>query len=91
MSMTKGLILNYGQAMKLGGIEDKIELYVRVNYPDKSFGSPNNILGKFGKEFSKTTWGKLTKLGKTDEDLQRLINEFNVELLNVKISNGVTI
>ena len=89
--MTKGMILNYGQAMKLGDIEDKIELYVMTNYPDKSFGSPNNILGKFGKEFSKTTWGKLTKLGKTDEGLQRLINEFNVELLNVKISNGVTI
>ena len=91
MSMTKGMILNYGQAMKLGGIEDKIELYVRLNYPDKSFGSPNNILGRAGHEFSKTTWGKLTKLGKTDEGLQRLINEFNVELLTVKISNGVTI
>ena len=91
MSMTKGMILNYGQAMKLGGIEDKIELYVRLNYPDKSFGSPNNILGRFGHEFSKTTWGKLTKLAKTDEGLQILVNEFNVELLNVKISNGVTI
>ena len=62
MSMTKGMVLNYGQAMKLGDIEDKIELYVMTNYPDKSFGSPNNILGKFGKEFSKTTWGKSSKL-----------------------------
>jgi hypothetical protein len=46
-------------------------------------------LGKFGKEFSKTTWGKLSKLGKTDEVLQSLVNEFNVELLNVKITNGL--
>ena len=89
--MTKGMILNYGQAMKLGGIEDKIELYVRINYPEKSYGTPNNILGRAGHEFSKTTWGKLTKLAKTDEGLQILVNEFNVELLNVKISNGVTL
>ena len=89
MSMTKGLILNYGQAMKLGAIEDKIELYVRLNYPDKSYGTPNNILGRAGHNFSKTTWGKLTKLGKTDEGLQRMINEFNIELLKVKESNGV--
>jgi hypothetical protein len=47
--MTKGLILNYGQAMKLGAIEDKIELYVRLNYPDKSYGTPNNILGRAGR------------------------------------------
>jgi hypothetical protein len=87
--MTKGMILNYGQAMKLGAIEDKIEQHVTINYPDKSFGTPNNILGRAGHEFSKTTWGKLTKLGKTDEVLQSLINEFNVELLNVKISNGL--
>jgi hypothetical protein len=89
MSMTKGMILNYGQAMKLGGIEDKIELYVRLNYPDKSYGTPNNILGRAGHDFSKTTWGKLNKLGKTDEGLQRMINEFNIELLKVKESNGV--
>lgn len=89
MSMTKGMILNYGQAMKLAGIEDKIELYVRLNYPDKSYGTPNNILGRAGHNFSKTTWGKLTKLGKTDEGLQRMINEFNIELLKVKESNGV--
>ena len=89
MSMTKGMILNYGQAMKLAGIEDKIELYVRLNYPDKSYGTPNNILGRAGHNFSKTTWGKLNKLGKTDEGLQRMINEFNIELLNVKESNGV--
>jgi hypothetical protein len=75
--------------MKLGAIEDKIEQHVTINYPDKSFGTPNNILGRAGHEFSKTTWGKLTKLGKTDEVLQSLINEFNVELLNVKISNGL--
>jgi len=87
--MTKGMILNDGQAMKLAGIEDKIELYVRLNYPDKSYGTPNNILGKAGHNFSKTTWGKLNKLGKTDEGLQRMINEFNIELLNVKESNGV--
>jgi hypothetical protein len=87
--MTKGMILNYGQAMKLGGIEDKIELYVRLNYPDKSYGTPNNILGRAGHDFSKTTWGKLNKLGKTDEGLQRMINEFNIELLKVKESNGV--
>jgi hypothetical protein len=87
--MTKGMILNYGQAMKLAGIEDKIELYVRLNYPDKSYGTPNNILGRAGHNFSKTTWGKLNKLGKTDEGLQRMINEFNIELLNVKESNGV--
>ena len=89
MIMTKGMILNDGQAMKLAGIEDKIELYVRLNYPDKSYGTPNNILGKAGHNFSKTTWGKLNKLGKTDEGLQRMINEFNIELLNVKESNGV--
>ena len=89
MSMTKGMILNYGQAMKLAGIEDKIELYVRLNYPDKSYGTPNNILGRAGHNFSKTTWGKLTKLGKTDEGLKRMINEFNIELLKVKESNGV--
>jgi len=87
--MTKGMILNYGQAMKLGAIEDKVELYIRLNYPDKSYGTPNNILGRAGHEFSKTTWGKLNKLGKTDEGLQRLINEFNIELLKVKESNGV--
>jgi hypothetical protein len=75
--------------MKLGGIEDKIELYVRLNYPDKSYGTPNNILGRAGHDFSKTTWGKLNKLGKTDEGLQRMINEFNIELLKVKESNGV--
>lgn len=86
MSMTKGLILNYGQAMKLGGIEDKIELYVRLNYPDKSYGSPNNILGRAGREFSKTTWGKLIKLAKNDEGLQSFVNEFNVELLKIKES-----
>jgi len=86
MSMTKGLILNYGQAMKLGAIEDKIELYVRLNYPDKSYGSPNNILGRAGREFSKTTWGKLIKLAKNDEGLQSFVNEFNVELLKVKES-----
>ena len=84
MSMTKGLILNYGQAMKLGAIEDKIELYVRLNYPDKSYGTPNNILGRAGREFSKTTWGKLIKLAKNDEGLQSFVNEFNVELLKVK-------
>ena len=89
MSMTKGMILNYGQAMKLGAIEDKVELYIRLNYPEKSYGTPNNILGRAGHDFSKTTWGKLTKLGKTDEGLQRLINEFNIELLKVKESNGV--
>ena len=89
MSMTKGMILNYGQAMELAGIEDKIELYVRLNYPDKSYGTPNNILGRAGHNFSKTTWGKLNKLGKTDEGLQRMINEFNIELLKVKESNGV--
>ena len=89
MSMTKGLILNYGQAMKLAAIEDKIELYVRLNYPDKSYGTPNNILGRAGHEFSKTTWGKITKLSKTDEVLQSLVNEFNIELLKVKESNGV--
>ena len=89
MSMTKGMILNYGQAMKLGAIEDKVELYIRLNYPEKSYGTPNNILGRAGHEFSKTTWGKLTKLGKTDEGLQRMINEFNIELLKVKESNGV--
>ena len=89
MSMTKGMILNYGQAMKLGAIEDKVELYIRLNYPEKSYGTPNNILGRAGHEFSKTTWGKLNKLGKTDEGLQRLINEFNIELLKVKESNGV--
>jgi hypothetical protein len=87
--MTKGMILNYGQAMELAGIEDKIELYVRLNYPDKSYGTPNNILGRAGHNFSKTTWGKLNKLGKTDEGLQRMINEFNIELLKVKESNGV--
>jgi hypothetical protein len=87
--MTKGMILNYGQAMKLGAIEDKVELYIRLNYPEKSYGTPNNILGRAGHEFSKTTWGKLTKLGKTDEGLQRMINEFNIELLKVKESNGV--
>ena len=54
--MTKGLILNYGQAIKLAGIEDKIELYVRLNYPDKSYGTSNNILGRAGHNFSKTTW-----------------------------------
>jgi hypothetical protein len=86
MSMTKGLILNYGQAMKLGAIEDKIELYVRLNYPDKSYGTPNNILGRAGREFSKTTWGKLIKLAKNDEGLQSFVNEFNVELLKVKES-----
>jgi hypothetical protein len=90
MSMTKGMILNYGQAMKLGEIEDKIELFVRIFYPDKSFGTPNNILGRAGHEFSKTTWSKLTKLGKTDEGLQLLINEFNVELLKVKEYNGIS-
>ena len=90
MSMTKGMVLNYGQAMKLGDIEDKIELYVMTNYPDKSFGSPNNILGKFGKEFSKTTWGKLSKLAKTDEVLLSLVNEFNVELFNIKNNNGLS-
>jgi hypothetical protein len=84
--MTKGLILNYGQAMKLGAIEDKIELYVRLNYPDKSYGTPNNILGRAGREFSKTTWGKLIKLAKNDEGLQSFVNEFNVELLKVKES-----
>ena len=89
MNMTKGMILNYGQAMRLGAIEDKVELHVRLNYPDKSYGTPNNILGRVGHEFSKTTWGKLTKLGKTDEGLQLLINEFNIELLNVKVTNGV--
>ena len=86
MSMTKGLILNYGQAMKLGAIEDKIELYVRLNYPDKSYGTPNNILGRAGREFSKTTWGKLIKLAKNDEGLQSFVYEFNVELLKVKES-----
>jgi len=86
MSMTKGLILNYGQAMKLGAIEDKIELYVRLNYPDKSYGTPNNILGRAGREFSKTTWGKLIKLAKNDEGLQSFVNEFNVELLKIKES-----
>ena len=86
MSMTKGLILNYGQAMKLGAIEDKIELYVRLNYPEKSYGTPNNILGRAGREFSKTTWGKLIKLAKNDEGLQSFVNEFNVELLKVKES-----
>ena len=86
MSMTKGLILNYGQAMKLGAIEDKIELYVRLNYPDKSYGTPNNILGRAGRQFSKTTWGKLIKLAKNDEGLQSFVNEFNVELLKVKES-----
>ena len=88
--MTKGLILNYGQAMKLGAIEDKVELYIKINYPEKSYGTPKNILGKFGHEFSKTTWGKLTKLAKNDDNLQTLVNEFNVELLNVKISNGIS-
>jgi len=87
--MTKGMILNYGQAMKLGAIEDKVELYIRLNYPEKSYGTPNNILGRAGHNFSKTTWGKLNKLGKTDEGLQRMINEFNIELLKVKESNGV--
>ena len=86
MSMTKGLILNYGQAMKLAAIEDKIELYVRLNYPDKSYGTPNNILGRAGHNFSKTTWGKLIKLAKNDEGLQSFVNEFNVELLKVKES-----
>ena len=84
MSMTKGLILNYGQAMKLAAIEDKIELYVRLNYPDKSYGTPNNILGRAGHEFSKTSWGKITKLAKNDEVLQSFVNEFNSELSKIK-------
>jgi len=82
--MTKGIILNYGQAMKLGAIEDKVELHVRLNYPDKSYGTPNNILGRVGHEFSKTSWGKITKLAKNDEVLQSFVNEFNRELSKIK-------
>ena len=84
MSMTKGMILNYGQAMKLGAIEDKVELHVRLNYPDKSYGTPNNILGRAGHDFSKTSWGKITKLAKNDEVLQSFVNEFNRELSKIQ-------
>jgi len=82
--MTKGMILNYGQAMRLGAIEDKVELHVRLNYPDKSYGTPNNILGRVGHEFSKTSWGKITKLAKNDEVLQSFVNEFNRELSKIQ-------
>jgi len=82
--MTKGMILNYGQAMRLGAIEDKVELHVRLNYPDKSYGTPNNILGRAGHEFSKTSWGKITKLAKNDEVLQSFVNEFNRELSKIQ-------
>ena len=84
MSMTKGMILNYGQAMRLGAIEDKVELHVRLNYPDKSYGTPNNILGRAGHEFSKTSWGKINKLAKNDEVLQSFVNEFNRELSKIQ-------
>jgi hypothetical protein len=84
MNMTKGMILNYGQAMRLGAIEDKVELHVRLNYPDKSYGTPNNILGRAGHEFSKTSWGKITKLAKNDEVLQSFVNEFNRELSKIQ-------
>jgi len=84
MSMTKGMILNYGQAMRLGAIEDKVELHVRLNYPDKSYGTPNNILGRAGHDFSKTSWGKITKLAKNDEVLQSFVNEFNRELSKIQ-------
>jgi hypothetical protein len=84
MNMTKGMILNYGQAMRLGAIEDKVELHVRLNYPDKSYGTPNNILGRVGHEFSKTSWGKITKLAKNDEVLQSFVNEFNRELSKIQ-------
>jgi len=82
--MTKGMILNYGQAMRLGAIEDKVELHVRLNYPDKSYGTPNNILGRAGHDFSKTSWGKITKLAKNDEVLQSFVNEFNRELSKIQ-------
>jgi hypothetical protein len=84
MNMTKGMILNYGQAMRLGAIEDKVELHVRLNYPDKSYGTPNNILGRAGHDFSKTSWGKITKLAKNDEVLQSFVNEFNRELSKIQ-------
>jgi hypothetical protein len=84
MNMTKGMILNYGQAMRLGAIEDKVELHVRLNYPDKSYGTPNNILGRAGHEFSKTSWGKINKLAKNDEVLQSFVNEFNRELSKIQ-------
>ncbi len=32
--MTKGMVLNYGQAMILGGIEDKIKLHIKLNYTE---------------------------------------------------------
>jgi hypothetical protein len=82
--MTKGMILNYGQAMKLGAIEDKVELYIRLNYPEKSYGTPNNILGRAGHDFSKTSWGKITKLAKNDEVLQSFVNEFNREFSKIQ-------
>ena len=76
MIESKGIILNYGQAMKLAAIEDKVKLHIRLNYPDKSYGAPNNILGKSGREFSKTSWDKITKMAKNDEVLQSFVNEF---------------
>jgi len=82
--MTKGIVLNYGQAMKLADIEDKVELHVKYNYPDKYYGKPNNILGRAGREYSKTSWGKISKLAKNDEVLQSFVDEFNRELSKIK-------
>ena len=81
--MTKGMVLNYGQAMTLGGIEDNIRLHIKLNYIEMHYGS-KNILGRIGHSFSKTTWDKLIKLSNTDATLKTLINGFNVELSKIK-------
>ena len=86
--MTKGMVLNYGQAMILGGIEDKIKSHIKLNYTEMYYGS-KNILGRIGHSFSKTTWDKLIKLSNTDATLQTLINEFNVELSKIKDEVGM--
>ncbi len=76
--------LTYESASELSNIERKVKDHIRDNYPDKYYGRPGCILGRFGHGLSKTAWIKVQKIAKTDKTLQSYIIEYMTKDLSLK-------
>ena len=78
-------LLTYEQAVELHKIDDKVKNHIKDNYPDKYYGRPGNILGRFGHGLSKTAWDKVAKLAKNDDTLRSYVFEYKDKLKSFNI------
>jgi len=78
--------LTYDQVFILARLEDEVKNHIEFHYPKLSYGQQGCILGRFGRELSKTSWKKIEKLAKKDQSLLQLV--FNYKVKEIELWNS---